>query len=277
MNKYKLLVVDDDPTRASQICQLLKDREFDVTVIRKGDKALDRIKKNGFDLILTNILLTDMDSVELVVDIQKYQPDLPVIIMSAPSQGSKTIKALYAGAHHFVREPFKLEEVIQTIEKLLRYRQQEIVKKKVIPYIQDDVKFNIPSDFSIMGAVVQYITDVLVKIGLQKEDDIHIKIALLEAVTNAIEHGNKKSPDKLVMIQATMTAEKAVFTVRDEGSGFDYKNLPDPTKPDNIVKVRGRGVFMIYRIMDEIVFNKKGNEIRMVKYAPRDKTPGQKK
>jgi anti-sigma regulatory factor (Ser/Thr protein kinase)/ActR/RegA family two-component response regulator len=265
MEPHKILIVDENLIRAQQIQQLLLSKNFTSEIIGTGDSALRHIQDNGYDLILTNLLLKDMDGVELVATIQQLQPELPVVIMSTPQHPSKTIKALYAGAHHFIREPFELKEVVDTIEKLLCYPKEKILMQKLLPFIDEQTEFNIPSDFSFMGAVVQYTCELVVRFDIVEPDNIHLKIALLEAITNAIEHGNKFSAKKTVRIQVKVNQEQATFTVKDQGPGFDYRNLPDPTKPENITKVRGRGVFMIYRIMDSVHFNEKGNEISMIK------------
>jgi len=266
MSNYRLLIVDDNLERANRLLDLLKQRNFEVTYVPKGNKALQEVRDDGYDLILTNILLDDMDSVELVSAIQEVRPDLPVVIMSSQTQASKTIKALYAGAHHFIREPYEFDEVIKTIEKLLKSCQQDIVSQKILPFLDERLTFCFPSDLSAMGPIAQYITNVLVRMGLLKADDIHLKIALLEAITNAIEHGNKQDPSKTVEIHAELNAHKAVFSVKDQGAGFDYQNLPDPTEPKNLIKVRGRGVFLIHKIMDEVYFNENGSEITMVRH-----------
>lgn len=270
MSEYKILVVDEDLTRAKQIQQLLLSKNFNADIISAGDLALKQIQDNEYDLILTNLLLKDMDGVELVTTIQQLQPDLPVVIMSTLQHTSKTIKALYAGAHHFIREPFELDEVVATIEKLLFYPKEKILMQKLLPFVKEAVEFNIPSDFSYMGAVVQYACELVVRYDLAEPDNIHLKIALLEAITNAIEHGNQFSSEKTVEIKVKADRKKATFIVKDQGPGFDYQNLPDPTKPENITKVRGRGVFMIYRIMDSVSFNEKGNQIKMVKKKSSD-------
>jgi serine/threonine-protein kinase RsbW len=143
-----------------------------------------------------------------------------------------------------------------------------VVNQRVIALLTETVIFEIPSDLAFMSTAVQYINDILVKIGYLEEDDIHIKIALIEALTNAIEHGNHQDATKKVKIHAKLNCQKAVFTITDEGEGFNYKNLPDPTNPENINRARGRGIFMIHHLMDQVRFNKKGNQIQMVKYRP---------
>ena len=86
-----------------------------------------------------------------------------------------------------------------------------------------------------------------------------ILISMTEAVNNAIVHGNKLDPSKQVSVTFDSIGEKRLqFIVEDEGPGFDYDNLPDPTAPENIEKPHGRGVFLMRNLADECRFNDKG-------------------
>lgn len=89
----------------------------------------------------------------------------------------------------------------------------------------------------------------------------NILVALTEAVTNAMEHGNKLNPDKKVEINFKMKREKLIFTVKDHGSGFDYANIPDPTDLHNIKKFKGRGIFLMKNLSDKISFEDKGSKV----------------
>ncbi|MCK5739596.1 ATP-binding protein [bacterium] len=264
-NQPKLLVIEQND-HVCQICKMLQQNHFDVTKLSEGHRAIELLKKENFDLVLTSIYLSDVDGVEIVTSIHDIQPDIPVIIMSRPAHEQQAVKALYAGACHFIREPLKFDEVLETVKKLLRYRQEDVIQRRIFPFLTEKVEFTIPSDLSLMGGVVKYIFDALVKFGLQQEDDVNIKIALLEALTNAIEHGNKRDSEKTVFLQAKMLPNLAKITIRDQGSGFNYQDLPDPMDPKNITKIRGRGIFMIYNLMDEVSFNEAGNQITMIKY-----------
>jgi serine/threonine-protein kinase RsbW len=93
-----------------------------------------------------------------------------------------------------------------------------------------------------------------------------IKLAVEEAVTNAIKHGNGMDPRKVVHFSYDVGLERTVITVADEGDGFDYDDLADPTADENLEKPTGRGIMLMRAYMDEVVFNAKGNQVRMVKY-----------
>ena len=91
----------------------------------------------------------------------------------------------------------------------------------------------------------------------------NILIALTEAVNNAIHHGNKSNPNKEVNLELTSSGSTLTFIIEDEGPGFDYNNLPDPTDPKNIEKPHGRGVFLMKNLSDSIEFLNDGSKVKM--------------
>ena len=90
-----------------------------------------------------------------------------------------------------------------------------------------------------------------------------ILISLTEAVTNAIIHGNRKDESKTVQVRLNKRKDHLSFRISDEGAGFDYKNLPDPTAPENICKCGGRGVFLMHELSDQVRFYDDGRTVEM--------------
>ncbi len=91
----------------------------------------------------------------------------------------------------------------------------------------------------------------------------NILIALTEAVNNAIQHGNKSNPNKFVSIDFENENNVLIFSVCDEGSGFDPLILPDPTNPLNIEKLSGRGVFLMRHLADKVEFFDQGRLVHL--------------
>jgi serine/threonine-protein kinase RsbW len=113
--------------------------------------------------------------------------------------------------------------------------------------------------------VLQYLLARVAKLGLIAPERSNLFIALDEAFVNAVKHGNKNDPAKLLRVTAELSANEACFTVEDEGEGFNLHEIPDPRDPANLFKTSGRGVLLIYNIMDEVEYNAQGNRVRMVK------------
>ena len=98
------------------------------------------------------------------------------------------------------------------------------------------------------------------------DSDLYGKISLsvIEAVNNAILSGNKRQPDKYVKLVAWKQDNRFMVTVSDEGEGFDYTNIPDPTLPDNINKVTRRGLFLMKTLYDDLIFENNGATVTLV-------------
>jgi serine/threonine-protein kinase RsbW len=109
--------------------------------------------------------------------------------------------------------------------------------------------------------VERMIDDVCQVYNVNDDNYGNILIAVTEAVNNAISHGNHNNPEKFVDIRFNNNNEKLIFSICDEGSGFDYDNLPDPTDPLNLDKPSGRGVFLMKNLADSIQFQQNGKEV----------------
>ena len=88
-------------------------------------------------------------------------------------------------------------------------------------------------------------------------------IALTEAVSNAIIHGNKCDESKKVIINTLSFADKICLRIEDEGNGFDPHNLPDPTAPENLMTLGGRGVFLMQHLADTVSFSESGRVVQL--------------
>ena len=91
-----------------------------------------------------------------------------------------------------------------------------------------------------------------------------ISLSVIEAVNNAILSGNKRQPDKMVSLVAEKTDKQFKVTVSDEGEGFDYEVIPDPTLPDNINKITGRGLYLMKTLSDELISENGGSTVTLV-------------
>ena len=91
----------------------------------------------------------------------------------------------------------------------------------------------------------------------------NILITLTEAVNNAIIHGNKRDESKMVEVKTVASNGRLAITVKDEGRGFDYSNLPDPTSPERVCECGGRGVFLMRQLSDRCHFRDNGRSVQM--------------
>lgn len=124
-------------------------------------------------------------------------------------------------------------------------------------------KLHIESMISKIREVEKAIDIITVENGVKQESYGKILIATLEAVNNAIIHGNRSDEKKFVDVEFTIEKNNLKVKVTDEGGGFRPKEVPDPTNPENLEEINGRGVFLMKKLADEIEFNRKGNSVKM--------------
>lgn len=125
-------------------------------------------------------------------------------------------------------------------------------------------KIDIKSKLSNLGIVENMIDSITQDAGVNKDNYGKILISTMEAVNNAIIHGNKSDEKKSVFIEFLLNRNVLKITVTDQGKGFKPEKVPDPTNPENIELINGRGLFLMKKLADEIEFNKKGNSVKMI-------------
>jgi len=130
----------------------------------------------------------------------------------------------------------------------------------------NSIKVHFPSLDENIRIVESFIDNAKEKFNL--DDDIYgnIMVAVTESVNNAIRHGNKSDKKKNVHLTLSLNDNLIRFIVKDEGIGFDYHNLPDPTSPENIDKPSGRGIFLMKHLSDEVTFKNEGSEVELCFY-----------
>lgn len=121
----------------------------------------------------------------------------------------------------------------------------------------------LPSDYQSLIDVEKIVGNVCDDFGVPEDAFGNVLIAVSEAVNNAIQHGNKNNPDAKVEIKVANQNETFCIQVKDEGQGFSYEDLPDPTAPENLLKDSGRGVFLMKNLADEVEFLNTGSTVNL--------------
>ncbi len=109
--------------------------------------------------------------------------------------------------------------------------------------------------------------------GLDEDARFHVAMAVREAAVNAVLHGNEYDPSRQIEVGLENTGKSLVFTIADEGRGFNPESIPDPLAEENLLRGTGRGIFLIRSLMDEVHFRHlhPGTELTLVKHlAPAD-------
>lgn len=124
-------------------------------------------------------------------------------------------------------------------------------------------EIHFPSKIENLALVEKLIDKVCDELKVNEDNYGNILIALTEAVNNAIMHGNKQDSTKSIHLKCENQDKNLLFVVEDEGDGFDFDNLPDPTDPVNLEKPNGRGVFLMRNLADEVNFSNNGKRVEL--------------
>ncbi len=128
------------------------------------------------------------------------------------------------------------------------------------------MKIELESKLEQLATVEKLVDSIAEKVSIEGDVYANILIGVTEAVTNAIVHGNKLDDSKLVTVEYTYSDKNVQFVITDQGAGFNYYSVPDPTLPENIEKEDGRGIFLMNSLADEVIYNDKGTEVSLKFY-----------
>ena len=291
-----VLVVDDsamDRHLAGAIVQ--KMGGWHAIFAGNGIEALAILEQQPPDVVLTDMLMPEMDGLQLVQAIRSKYPLVPVILMTAHGSEDIAIQALQKGAASYVPKKSLARDLAETSSRSSPPPGAGSRKSASSPdSIRLETRFTLDNDTSLIPSLVGHLEDDINRLKLCDPGGlVLLGVALHEAITNAILHGNleldsaqrendekeyyrlsvdrrNQEPysERRVYITARFTRDDLTFTIRDDGNGFDPNTLPDPTDPSNLGRVSGRGLLLIQTFMDRVEHNPKGNEITMSKRCP---------
>ena len=288
-----LLVVDDSPTQASEVRFLLEDAGLEVDTAADGVEALASLNERLPDLIVTDLQMPRMDGLALVKAVRGDHSSVPVVLITA--HGSEEIAARRRRAKRHELRPGGRDlgqDLAQVVRQIIAIATPDPDQARLSENVEEiQLHFSIANDNSLVAPLIKRLERAVLELGICSQAElIRMAVALSEAITNAIDHGNleldselrqddervyhrlgeerrKQSPyrERRVRVGVGVTRSEATFTIRDEGPGFDVTKLPDPTDPANLCRIGGRGLLLIRTLMDDVRFNNAGNEIILLK------------
>ena len=273
MQKRRILIVDNNDELRAILENALGSLGHEAVVTGDRDEALSRDDLDQFDLIISDLTedASPDDSSEAAnsdpgSDPANSQPRRHLLTRVVANDAEPTIvKAFKMVAANYLRFPYNKDELREIVEQTLSYKQRYVDDPNLLSHTHEKIEFELPSDLTLMNGVLQYLLERVAKLGVIAPEKSNLFIALDEAFVNAVKHGNKNDPTKLIRVGAELSPKEACFTIEDEGEGFDVQTIPDPCDPANLFKSSGRGVLLIYNIMDEVEYNAQGNRVKMVK------------
>lgn len=286
-----IIVVDDALTDRTLVSGLLTNEfECDVQTAADGEAALDYIDARRPDIVLTDLKMPGMDGLELLQSIKEDYPMIPVVLMTA--QGSEEIaaNAMKAGATSYVPKRRLAEDLARTVKRIIAATQDTMTPPQLMHRLEySNSEFTLSNDPVQIASVVVHLQCMLRCLPLGDEiERIRVGLALEGALSNALFHGNmdtgleESRPDEVrrntlfrerwnqkpwcdrrIILTAEISRQRAKFVVRDEGEGFDTSHI-DP----NVMSLDtegGRGLPLMYTIMDSVQFNDTGNEVTLIR------------
>jgi DNA-binding response OmpR family regulator len=289
--KGRILVADDQDSFRALISRMLAKEGFDPIEAKDGTSAIELYRTLKPSVVISDIIMPRMDGFALLKEIKKADPNAAVILITGHGNEEILLKALRGGATNFFKKPFTLHSLLGEIEKILRYNREALHGSVFTPFLVDESK-----SFAFRTADPEY-SAIINQISLQlpcllpESEILNLKMGIEEMISNAIEHGNlgisytekneaisegklgellterlsrDGNGEKKVIVSSKLTLDCFRVTIRDEGKGFDWRNLPD-LLPENLLTYSGRGIFMTKIYYDEVLYNERGNEVTLVK------------
>jgi CheY-like chemotaxis protein len=286
------LVVDDSKVDQRFVGTVMSRAGIQTVFAGNGREAMAVFEQTPLDLIVTDMQMPEMDGLELVLAVRKTDPLIPIILVTAHGSEELAMKALGAGASSYVAKRQIPRDLPGTVEQVLSLA--NLAKDRQLAascLVSTQCQLVLSNDYQAVGPVIHYLRGEAERLGLADETKLyHLSIALDEAFTNAIDHGNlevssalrepdshaylraleerRTQPpyaDRRVHVTASFTRQRTSITIRDEGPGFERQMLEDPRSPENLTKPFGRGLFLIHTFTEEVRHNDAGNEITLIK------------
>jgi CheY-like chemotaxis protein len=288
----RILIVDDNPLDLRVASKLAEAEGMQTLAARDGREALGFLADDHPDLVLTDLDMPHINGLELVREVRRSHPAVPIVLMTARGSEETAVEALKSGAASYVPKRNLKKDLGSTLRMVLAAATARNERRQVFGRMEfTETRFVFGYEPRGPAALVSYCQDALRMMDLCDEAEmVRVGTALTEALQNAVDHGNLELDSRLreegdgteyhdlgrrrmdeppykdrrVRVTMRLSPTEAAFVVRDDGPGFDPASRPDPTAPENLALSYGRGLMLIHTFMDEVSFNGRGNEITMV-------------
>ena len=299
----QILIADDNPVDRTLIQGLLKVKpSWNTQAVASANEALEIIRggiEGGSELkpsiLVTDLLMPGVDGLELVAKVKKLDPSLPILLITNSDNSEMAMEALRAGATSFSPKNSLATDLVDTIEQVLEVAQRmRYTHSQSFCAVPDHQAFILKNESSLIGPTIENLQNGLP--SWSHKDRLHIGMAIEEALTNAMHHGNlevgsdlregesdaeyyetianRKQQDhycgRKVRVEAEYSDDHICIQISDEGPGFDPSSVPDPRDEENLARVSGRGLLLIRSFMDQVAHNATGNQITMTKLRQAD-------
>jgi CheY-like chemotaxis protein/anti-sigma regulatory factor (Ser/Thr protein kinase) len=272
-----VLVVDDNPDVHQLLAAMLSKTDCRVDCVSDAYQALERLERFPYDLILTDVNMPGMDGLALLRLIRESRPDIKVVVMTGGSTPAHVIESIRQQAFSYFSKPFSAAAVVDMVNRALDSPswKDDI---EVLSGKPDWIALRLRCKAETGDRILQFLKEMGMDLAPEEQDVI--ATAFRELLMNAIEHGGQSDPNQKVTVSYVRTSKALIYYVRDPGEGFSFENLPHaaisnpPDSPTDHAEVRdqmgirpgGFGILLTRNLVDDLVYNEKGNEVMLIKY-----------
>jgi DNA-binding NarL/FixJ family response regulator len=271
-----LLLVDSDPAVQEGLAQPLRRANRTVEISPDGYEALARLRDSSWDLLVAGTGRNGLDGLKLLRRARAIRPDLRVIVTGDPDP-QRVVRALKDRAYGYFHNPVPPSALADMVQQALESDswQNDI---RVLSARPEWVTLEVRCRMEAVDRTTHHVREVLADLDPQVCDDV--AIAFRELLMNAVEHGGKYDARKRVRVSVLRTGRSVIVHIADPGPGFSFDFLPHAAisnpndSPTLHVEFRagqgqrpgGFGILMSRQLVDELLYNERGNAVMFVKY-----------
>jgi len=266
MKEIFVLIVDDNEDVLNTLSAILKELRLTPVAVSDGVEAMKVINSQKIDLIITDLMMPNMDGFEFIQNARQVNANIPIAVISGFAGGKNVVDALSLGAYNFITKPFTVREIENVIKRGLRLREFSLGTHRLTQGIKNTTEMELPSFTHLLPSAVLYIVRECQWRGIENENVLaNISVCIDELINNALVHGNDMDELKKIKIKLVFDQKEFSLSIEDEGEGFDYKEILSAFAGRDSGLPTKRGLFIVNYLMDEVSFNEKGNIVTMVK------------
>lgn len=277
-----VLVVDTDPETASLLRSALPSEEWSIEPEASGQRALLRLATKKYGAVLAALEASGVDGAEFVRRLLRMRPDAKVIVIAAAATPSEVIESIKAHAFAHFSKPFDAQALAQMI-----------IQATDTPAWTDGietlssspqwVELRVKCKLVTADRLVQFFREM--KLDLPPEEREGVCTAFREMLVNAMEYGGHFDPEQTVDVSYMRTGNSLIYCISDPGSGFSLDQLPHAAisnaddapaqhvlyRMEHGMRAGGFGILLAKGLVDELVYNERGNKVLLVKYLKNER------
>jgi DNA-binding response OmpR family regulator len=272
------LIVEDHPDQAQMVAGLLRFRNFQPIIAGTGALGLELALKHSPDVLILDLMLPDISGFDVCRRLRTDRQTMltPIVMLTALGDATNRVQGFRVGANAYVTKPYGIQDLIDAIEAARAWRRGIDSGN-----LQGDIHVELNSEITLLQDLNDFLLALCQSTPLTDEQVAHLRQAVMEMGQNAIEWGNRHQSDRLVNIFYRVFEDRVEIIIRDQGAGFDRKNLPHAAvaeDPFSHLDVRdklglrsgGFGLLITQGMVDELTYNDVGNEVTLIKRFPKD-------